>query len=476
MTLVGVANGINTLLGGSGANDITGGSGADTITGSTTAATVDTLTGAAGNDTFIIPTSATLMTASHAIDTISGGNDTDIISLTGTGYTIAGTDDWSRISSIEKLVLTSTATSASSIALDSTAETTGIMYIDASAVANDTTLNVSEYASLGVTLMGSLASGSTITGGGGNDIISGGGATLDNFTGGAGADTFRIVATSTQKTTINDFGLGADSISGAFTGAGKLVVTIDDTSTTALDLSTTLGGASGLVTITGGSGNDTITGGAHAPGAGTGDVITGGAGADKITGFGGADTITGGTGADSITISGGASADIVVAGGDSVASVSGSGMSGSISGHDNITGFTLAGVDKLDVAGTGTMGVVFAGGDGTDSTLLLNTGTAVMTHAVTAGLITFDDASTFATAVSLTTLGDVAAVTQCLETNDIGAAGDSVAFNATISGVAHTYVYTQSGASAGGDLVDLVGVTGTSLIVTGTTAGGILIA
>ncbi len=52
----------------------------------------------------------------------------------------------------------------------------------------------------------------------------------------------------------------------------------------------------------------------------------------------------------------------------------------------------------------------------------------------------------------------------------------TLAFIATISGTAHTYVYTQSGGSAGGDLIDLVGVTATSLMTIGTTAGGLFIA
>jgi hypothetical protein len=45
----------------------------------------------------------------------------------------------------------------------------------------------------------------------------------------------------------------------------------------------------------------------------------------------------------------------------------------------------------------------------------------------------------------LTSTANVAAVVQYLERNDLGNAGVTVAFTATISSVAHTFVYQQVG-------------------------------
>ncbi|MDD5215532.1 MAG: calcium-binding protein, partial [Methylococcales bacterium] len=146
------------------------------------------------------------------------------------------------------------------------------------------------------------AGSDTITGSSGNDTITGG-AGSDSMTGGAGADTFDVTDTSGVDT-ITDWGVGVDVLSGAYSGAGTLKVTISDLSVTALDLTTALGSAGATASVTGGSGNDTITGGADS------DVINGGAGSDVINGGAGSDTINGGTGSD--TIDGGAGSDTII--------------------------------------------------------------------------------------------------------------------------------------------------------------------
>jgi hypothetical protein len=258
---------------------------------------------------------------------------------------------------------------------------------------------------------------------------------------------------------------------------------------------------SGSLAITAGTGNVTVTGlgttdkavvtglatsaqtftGLTAAGVTFGFDVTATTGAQTIVTGSGADTVTGGTGADTINV--GSGADIVViAAGDSVPTFTGATTVGVVSGIDNVTGFTLgtgsANSDELQVPGTGAIGVIgdFAT-NGTDSTLQLNTGAAVQTHAIASGILTVDDASSFGTAVTLTTTGDVAAVLQYLNTNDIGDAGDTLAFVATISTVPHTYVYTQTTGNAGGDAIDLVGVTATSLLITtnATTLGALFI-
>ena len=124
------------------------------------------------------------------------------------------------------------------------------------------------------------------------------------------------------------------------------------------------------------------------------------------------------------------------------------------SGASEKIGFTGAAL------ATATLGV-----NGTDSTLLLNTGVKVRSHAISAGgIITVDDADTFAGAVSLTSTADVAAAAQYLQSNCIGAAGRSVAFTALITGVTHTFVYIQAATNSNSELVELINVSATSLV------------
>lgn len=61
---------------------------------------------------------------------------------------------------------------------------------------------------------------------------------------------------------------------------------------------------------------------------------------------------------------------------------------------------------------------------------------------------------------------ELALAIKALMGEDIGALGSTTFFTATFSGTEnHTYVYTQNGSGAGGTLVDLVGVTATSIAV-----------
>ena len=62
-------------------------------------------------------------------------------------------------------------------------------------------------------------------------------------------------------------------------------------------------------------------------------------------------------------------------------------------------------------------------------------------------LFPFDDADTYAAALTVDSTADLAAVAQYLQTNDIGNAGDTVYFTATV-GTANTYVYQQTAAGA----------------------------
>ena len=193
--------------------------------------------------------------------------------------------------------------------------------------------------------------------------------------------------------------------------------------------------------------------------------ITGSSGADTITGGSGNDTITGGAGADTMT--GGSGADtFVIATGANTVTIGGSGNAGTITGYDVITDFATAS-DTLDLQGTAAAAANTAGTNGTDSHFdHLGVRRSSRTQ-----LRTASSRSTmptpYAAALSLTSTANVAAVVQYLAANDIGTTGSTVAFTATIGGVAHTYVYEQlstgaAGTSANYLLVDLANVTLTS--------------
>ncbi|WP_338424246.1 beta strand repeat-containing protein [Sphingopyxis kveilinensis] len=199
-------------------------------------------------------------------------------------------------------------------------------------------------------------------------------------------------------------------------------------------------------------GNDTIN-------AGVGnDIILGQEGNDTINAGGGDDLIRGGTGRDVMT--GGAGSDTYIFNaGDSRPTLGGSGNGGTITGHDVITDFNLA-ADILNLPGTpvpdgnGTV-------DGTNSVLTIS-GQAVRSHSVTNGVITFDDANSFSTALTLSSDAHVAAAVDYLQRNDLGPAGTTVAFVAET----RTFVYQQVGTTpdpANDILVELQGVTITNL-------------
>ncbi|WP_352639836.1 Ig-like domain-containing protein, partial [Mesorhizobium sp. M0674] len=198
-------------------------------------------------------------------------------------------------------------------------------------------------------------------------------------------------------------------------------------------------GGSGSDTLSGNGGNDIIVG------RGGNDLIDGGAGNDLLTGGLGKDTLTGGTGADTF----------VIGTGDSTPVIGGSADAGTISGYDTITDWGVGGTaDKLDFSVAAIAAATTTGFNGTDSALTF-AGQTIKSDAISAnGIITFDDANTYANALSLNTAGGVAAAVQYLMANDIGGAGTTVAF----VGNGNTYVYEQTTTNAGGTLVQLTGV------------------
>nr|WP_283817494.1 VCBS domain-containing protein [Bradyrhizobium liaoningense] len=290
--------------------------------------------------------------------------------------------------------------------------------------------------------------------GAGNDIIVGkaGGGT---YAGDSGNDIIVYVkganAGSGQVSIHGDNGAapaGTDSDTLKIIQSTAATIDLSNASNQTNDSFTTVDGmenvdaslSSGAMTLTGSSGAN---------------ILIGGSVADTISGGLGADTMTGGSGADTF----------IVNTSQSLATIGGSGNSGTITGFDVITDFDGA-ADFLDLQGTPTAST-FSSTGSTDSTLTI-AGATVKSHSITNGIVTFDTSSqTFTSAVSLdgTDTSRVAAAVQYLEANNLGGAGKTLAFTATINGVAHTYVYEQVGAtpnSANDILVDLSNVTLTS--------------
>ena len=290
-------------------------------------------------------------------------------------------------------------------------------------------------------------SGNTLTnkliGNGGNNILDGA-AGADTLVGGAGNDTYTVdVAGDVVK---EDADQGVDTILSAVTYTASAHVE-----------NLTLTGSAG-VKATGNALDNVLTGnsGANAlDGAAGNDTLDGGAGNDSLTGGVGADFLTGGTGSD----------QFVFAAGSTVLTIGGSGNAGTLAGHDRISDFALGFVtgaqDKIDTIGTPVVVANTSGVNGIDSKLTI-AGQTIKSHAIKDGMITFDDADTYAAPLSLGSLSDVAAVVQYLQGNNLGKAGASVAFDADTGGVHHTFLFTQGDAKGTNNaldvLVDLVGV------------------
>ncbi|CCM74777.1 calcium-binding protein [Rhizobium mesoamericanum] len=214
-------------------------------------------------------------------------------------------------------------------------------------------------------------------------------------------------------------------------------------------LADTIYGTSGEDVLTGSGGNDMLYGRQDH------DILNGGIGNDMLTGGADADTLTGGSGADTF----------VIGSGESLGTTGGNGDNGTISGNDIITDFDTT-ADILNLAGT-----PFAAGntsgwvDGTNSSLTISS-SQISKHSITNGIITFENASN--NVVTLSSASQVAAVVQYLHQNDMGNAGATVAFTATIGGTAHTFIYEQVGDTPDASKDILVDLQNVNLISGGT--------
>jgi Ca2+-binding RTX toxin-like protein len=363
-------------------------------------AIVDTVTGGSGNDTVLFTdgrqwTSDDIINLGAGVDTI-----TVMLGTTSTDALAAGTQ--SGLSNIENINLIIGGANTANAAI-TTADTNFVgvdATINAAGVPGVMTINAAAETDSNLTITGGtgndiLTGGTnptkvdTIIGGLGADTIKGGRGT-DILTGGAGADTFVFGATNESNTAT------PDSILDWSTGTDKLSVTVDlsskvsaqtytsTLSTAVADISAAqaaLTGVAGqMVYVTGEDAlyindnsdnlltsldfkiglNPAATASATVAAADVNITLTGSATAtNTLTTGSGADTITGGAAAD-IIISG-AGADIIISGNGADIITSGAGIDTitAAAGADIIN--SGAGADILIITGTDAIDVVVLG-------------------------------------------------------------------------------------------------------------------
>ncbi len=317
---------------------------------------------------------------------------------------------------------------------------------------------------VGGTTILSPAGNDTINGGGGDDIVFGDVLFTDavatalgvSLPAGSGWSVFDTLETRPNAEAQDPAGNGADWTRAdtlAYIQANHAALSAESGRTGGND---TIDGGTGNDIIYGQEGNDVITAGdgddAVFGGSGN-DTIDGGIGVDTLNGGAGTDTLTGGTGIDTFTIDAG----------HSVIAIGGAGDAGTITGYDIIADFaTGAGGDVLNLDGAPAAAANTAGVNGTNSTLTIG-GIAISSHAISNGIITFDDAGTYVSALAISSAGNLAAVVQYLLGNDIGGAGATVAFTTSGAFGNHSFVYqqttTNNGNTGGYTLVQLSNVT-----------------
>jgi VCBS repeat-containing protein len=178
-------------------------------------------------------------------------------------------------------------------------------------------------------------------------------------------------------------------------------------------------------------------------GFGGNDTISGGSGNDWIAGGVGTDNFIGGSGKDTFVFNSG----------DSTATISSLSWFGStyvsgIDGYDVVKDFNSA-QDKLDFKVAPLVASNTSGVNGTDSREAWSDTTILRSHAISDGIVSFDDTNNFSSALSINNAERLGMAVEYLTRNDLGNAGSTVAFRATLSGVDYTFVYQQGGDTAG---------------------------
>jgi Ca2+-binding RTX toxin-like protein len=304
--------GNDVLLGGAGADTLNGGDGNDTLTGGTGN---DRVNGGNGNDTINY-------TVGDGADTIDGGADTDTLSIFGTARneTLTVAYNGASITSFNDGNSTSTVTGVEAINVDLLGRADTLSYGTSAA---GVTVNLGAGSASG---FASIANILNVTGGNGDDALTGDGAanTLnggtgnDTLTGGGGNDTLnggngndRFMATLGDGNDTMNGGAGIDTydLSATFAAAA-----INLSSGRASSPETGNDRLSNIENVLGSQGANTITGdnGANVlEGLGGNDIIGGGSGADTLVGGAGDDRLTGGAGNDTFVFRAGFGNDVV---------------------------------------------------------------------------------------------------------------------------------------------------------------------
>ncbi len=420
--------GSDLIFGAGGDDRLDGGKGDDYLVGD---AGNDIVNGGDGNDTIVY-------TIGDGVDTIDGGAGNDRLVILGTG----ASENLSVVVT-NNTITTLAGGSVAGIETVTLALDGGIDTLSYGTTSQGVVVDLSAGTATG---FASITGVDNIVGGAGNDVLTGD-ANANSISGGGGDD----IIVGAQNDTLLDGGIGNDTlqVGSNFTASsdGQIanIETVTMTSASTLNLSNQSEG----FTINGSSGNDTIAGGSGK------DTILGGDGNDTVTGGKGADILTGGAGSDIFKF----------AAGDSTISLGGSKMAGTISGYDVVTDFKPGSTQGLSDRIAYTNASVSTSVGGNDSDLQLHTGYKVSSGSVSGGVATFVDAH--GSTVSLTSITDVAAVVDFLQGNNIGGTGSTVAFNATIDGIAHTFLFTQGSTTGSSDsndvLVDLKYVTATGI-------------
>jgi Ca2+-binding RTX toxin-like protein len=269
------------------------------------------------------------------------------------------------------------------------------------------------------------------------DNILGGGAGADTLIGMAGNDTYYVDN-------------AGDVIVEAVDGGTDIVYSTTDSYTLADNIETLIVWLS-AVNGTGNAQDNYIIANTRS------NTLDGRAGNDVLYGDEGADTYIGGLGADSLNLTEATAATdtVRVATGDSLATVG---------GYDMVTGFKLGtgvfnttGVDKLDLANTVIAANVTAA-DGIDSGV-------IRSHSINNGIISFDDINNYTSPLAISASTNLANVFSYLQTNITG--GNTAAFISE----GNTFVFQDGGVTD--TLVELLGVTATSVNNTGLTANSV---
>ncbi len=319
--------GNDTLNGGEGQDTLSGMTGDDTIKGGVGD---DDLTGGLGNDTVL---GATGNDTIHYVvgdggDTMNGGADVDTLLILGTAGSDTLAVDFNG-TSITQVGGSGSVTNVESVVADLLGGTDTLEYTDTTAAV---TVNLLASTASGFT---SLAGVENVTGGSGDDSITGssaanrleGGSGNDTFSytigggadvidGGAGngdvlniagtggADTLHVLLSGSSLTVFEDGTLTGVEAVNASLGAGTDTLSYAR-SATAATVNLASGSASGFAStagienVTGGAAGDTLVGSTSSV-----NILNGNAGNDTIQGAGGGDILIGGAGADTVVTGG----------------------------------------------------------------------------------------------------------------------------------------------------------------------------